>query len=624
MSSKLCPHIQRLDSVTLEAIQRLRPPMVKTMDVDRHSLQAIRSAAPDALIVARAWQENQDYYSDPVAAGMALAATYAPILGSVDVVEVFNEAINNLTPPEDMDRFDAFQLAFAHAVWELDDRVRIGLFCLPTGNWGYSGEPTLQACWRSMELPKNKVFICLHEYSWNTWDWQSPARCLRYRRQMDGLSGYQVLITECGLTHAVVAGCSDVGWRTGIPRNVFVDGAAWYDSELQKDECVLGAAMFTCGPSYGWDTFECAAEWEEAVNLSPAIAPVFETPIRILHEGEIETLELDEYLRGVVPAEMPALWNIHALMAQAVTARSYAMWRIENPRGGGFDLYGDARDQVYDPKFIHARSDEAIRATAGITWPGVTRYVSRCGRGDCPWCRGAAGYNDQSWPGRMCQYGARYLGDIGMEYWQILNWYYGGGEMGCPEVFKDPATDAFSVGPDGRVTGCRVDIQPAEQVQAVLVGEPVYRVVKLLFLNEEQARGDTRILVQVLDRNGVPTVAKVINAWPQQKEPNWDGTTYDWSSPAHVAEFAQGGGNYDPARDGPLGPYVIFIEQNQEKQTVKSDWCVGFGLPGNRHVAYQVVYQECVAGDEEPPAEENPGCGALVAAVIRLLERLAN
>ena len=45
MPSKLCPHIQILDAATLDAIARVQPPIVKTMDLDRHSLQAIRSAA---------------------------------------------------------------------------------------------------------------------------------------------------------------------------------------------------------------------------------------------------------------------------------------------------------------------------------------------------------------------------------------------------------------------------------------------------------------------------------------------------------------------------------------------------------------------------------------------------
>ena len=262
MPSKLCPHVQVLDTRTLDAIGRVQPPMVKTMDLNRHSLQAVRSAAPGTLIVARKYVSSQDF-SNPLQSVTTYAEMYGEVLDLVYAVEVYNEAINNTTPSDQLALFDTFQGVFAYRIWELNYNVRIGLFCLPTGNLGFPGEPQLTDFPKSLALPKNKVLICLHEYSWYTWDWEAGARCLRYRAQMQGLSGYQVAITECSLTHAVVSGYPDVGWRTGVPRNVFVEGATWYDSELQQDDYVIGAAMFTCGQSYGWETFECTAEWEE-------------------------------------------------------------------------------------------------------------------------------------------------------------------------------------------------------------------------------------------------------------------------------------------------------------------------------------------------------------------------
>lgn len=43
--------------------------------------------------------------------------------------------------------------------------------------------------------------------------------------------------------------------------------------------------------------------------------------------GETEELNLDEYIKGVVAAEMPAAFHIEALKAQAVAARTYAISR---------------------------------------------------------------------------------------------------------------------------------------------------------------------------------------------------------------------------------------------------------------------------------------------------------
>lgn len=45
--------------------------------------------------------------------------------------------------------------------------------------------------------------------------------------------------------------------------------------------------------------------------------------------NEIEEIEIEEYIKGVVAAEMPAAFDIEALKAQAVAARTYAVSRIE-------------------------------------------------------------------------------------------------------------------------------------------------------------------------------------------------------------------------------------------------------------------------------------------------------
>lgn len=57
--------------------------------------------------------------------------------------------------------------------------------------------------------------------------------------------------------------------------------------------------------------------------------------IKLLHSntGEIETINLDEYLLGVVSAEMPANFEQQALNAQAVVARTYTIYTIINSKG---------------------------------------------------------------------------------------------------------------------------------------------------------------------------------------------------------------------------------------------------------------------------------------------------
>lgn len=61
----------------------------------------------------------------------------------------------------------------------------------------------------------------------------------------------------------------------------------------------------------------------------------------------INVVPLEEYLYGVVPAEMPASWNMEALKAQAVVSRTYAAKNIGRYGSYGFDLTDDVYSQVY-------------------------------------------------------------------------------------------------------------------------------------------------------------------------------------------------------------------------------------------------------------------------------------
>jgi len=72
----------------------------------------------------------------------------------------------------------------------------------------------------------------------------------------------------------------------------------------------------------------------------------------------VDAVGLEQYLKGVVPSEMPSKWPEAALQAQAVAARSYALANLT--KGRPYDLYGDARSQVYGG--IPAESDAASAA----------------------------------------------------------------------------------------------------------------------------------------------------------------------------------------------------------------------------------------------------------------------
>ena len=58
----------------------------------------------------------------------------------------------------------------------------------------------------------------------------------------------------------------------------------------------------------------------------------------LLPDGEIETMALEDYVRGVLAAEMPADFPLEALKAQAVAARTYALYCAEGHKHGGADV----------------------------------------------------------------------------------------------------------------------------------------------------------------------------------------------------------------------------------------------------------------------------------------------
>lgn len=59
----------------------------------------------------------------------------------------------------------------------------------------------------------------------------------------------------------------------------------------------------------------------------------------------INVVDVEEYLRGVVPAEMPASWPPEALKAQAIIARTYAVARLSP--AAPYDLCATEQCQVY-------------------------------------------------------------------------------------------------------------------------------------------------------------------------------------------------------------------------------------------------------------------------------------
>lgn len=69
--------------------------------------------------------------------------------------------------------------------------------------------------------------------------------------------------------------------------------------------------------------------------------------IRVLKDNKVENINLEDYLVGVVAAEMPASFDMEALKAQAVASRSYALFKRERSKSKNYDVTADTRTQAY-------------------------------------------------------------------------------------------------------------------------------------------------------------------------------------------------------------------------------------------------------------------------------------
>ena len=119
------------------------------------------------------------------------------------------------------------------------------------------------------------------------------------------------------------------------------------------------------------------------------LAYIGDFQIRIGVDAQLELLEvlpIEDYLRGVLPAEMPWSWELEALKAQAVAARSEVIASLGSRYTlQGFDFLGNEQSRAYlGASGFKPTTDRALLDTAGqILVEGArivpTVFSSNCG-----------------------------------------------------------------------------------------------------------------------------------------------------------------------------------------------------------------------------------------------------
>lgn len=103
-------------------------------------------------------------------------------------------------------------------------------------------------------------------------------------------------------------------------------------------------------------------------NFNPTYSGVLE--FNILENGMnvINEVDLEDYLRKVVPSEMPATGGLESLKCQAIAARTYAISDMLANRFANLGFYVDdsTRSQVYNNTPMQSLSTQAVNTTKGM------------------------------------------------------------------------------------------------------------------------------------------------------------------------------------------------------------------------------------------------------------------
>jgi hypothetical protein len=309
-------HITGPRQDAFEAVFRVRPKVVKTLDFSVEVMKRIRQEIPDVFLIGRLFVHPQDF--GQLSGGTAQAARQKGIEMADKILsqevnrdihhlngqpifhawESLNEVFPEWTDENTQKLYDEYQVAFGQKLQAAGFEPIAFNFGQGNGN----GPQWLKLYPGTLETYK---YLGFHEYDWPTMDrlhqlgLNGPVemhnrvpggegrgndgmwRCLRYRRVMNNGIRQQfgdkhtIIITECGMTQGVWGGPSlDIGpWAkectvprdipggvvsTPIPVDDYWHSLLWYNSEIMKDDFVMGACLFVTGAAGKpeWETFE--------------------------------------------------------------------------------------------------------------------------------------------------------------------------------------------------------------------------------------------------------------------------------------------------------------------------------------------------------------------------------
>jgi stage II sporulation protein D len=156
----------------------------------------------------------------------------------------------------------------------------------------------------------------------------------------------------------------------------------------------------------------------------------------------INDVDLENYIKGVVPSEMPSSWEFEALKAQAIAARSFALANLGKQAKEGYDLKDNTEDQAYGGASVETNiTNKAVEETHGLVLTYDMKIISayysasaggmtntNAWGGSVPYLRSVPSFDDNVAKNGhgvgMSQHGANNLAKQGYNAYQILQYFY--------------------------------------------------------------------------------------------------------------------------------------------------------------------------------------------------------
>ena len=261
MKSKLGPYYISLGGMdVIGYLATAQPRLVVSMEHSADTWKAAKQASPNTFIVGRHYVDDGEQIFDDDPEGRAelffdsMRDEAERMRGIYDAWMGYNESV--VQTADAAQKLSRFYVRWGDLMRAAG--FRSAAYSFATGNPA-KGDPrpdgSLEPNWwlYLAEGLRHCDLLSLHEYSAPTMDNLQPYLCLRYRAVMQLLppdARRQIVITETGIDGgAEPVNRPQEGWRKFTDAAGYVSTLSWYDQELQKDDYVIGAAIFAMN---GW------------------------------------------------------------------------------------------------------------------------------------------------------------------------------------------------------------------------------------------------------------------------------------------------------------------------------------------------------------------------------------